>query len=36
MRKHIYRKCACGETAHDLYWSIIYKQYMYRCRNRNP
>ena len=29
----IYRKCACGETAHDCKWDIMRKAFVWACRN---
>jgi hypothetical protein len=29
----IYRKCECGETAHDYDYDIARKAFVWRCRN---
>lgn len=33
MRQKIYRKCSCGETAHDARWDVALKAFVYACRN---
>lgn len=32
-KKTIYRRCACGETAHDARYEISTRTYTWGCRN---
>ncbi len=33
MKQTLYRKCACGETAHDSKYQIPERRFVWACRN---
>lgn len=33
LKKTIYRKCLCGETAHDAIYQIVERRFVWACRN---
>lgn len=33
MKQTVYRKCACGETAHDAKYQIAERRIVWACRN---